>query len=125
MSFRLTEERILSEMAAVAKEHPDKIYRAPAEMLPWAGAATCFYVHESPDGQEAGCYIGTVLHRLGVPLEVLKEQETYSAGEVLNSLRIPGLTYETYTLIRTVQALQDEGENWGEAYRIAAGKLAG
>jgi hypothetical protein len=90
-------------------------------------ADSCFYVHKTPEGEAPGCIVGQLLHRLGVPLEVLKKREGRSAwavfyGDVLfdegqadSPVRLEG-DYLARK-IQLVQSAQDRGETWGEAVR--------
>ncbi len=84
------------------------------------GGKACFYVHEG----EPDCIVGRVLHRLGVPLDVLRANDlagnlSVSAGafSLEGSPVQPGR--EALTILATAQRLQDQGNTWGECLRVA------
>lgn len=108
MSYKnVTNEDLLRTLREVAAEQPEKVYKSPA-----GAGGSCFYVH----GNEPGCIVGHALHRLGVPLETLKEHESDAARAPLNDL-FPEVTEGAMDLVDSVQYLQDRGEPWGEAIK--------
>lgn len=118
--------KVLETLKAVASEHPDYVYAAPAEMT--AGRVlTCFYVHETDGDQDApGCLIGRVLHELGVPLASLSSYEgtgAYSvAALVLDITGQPDEIAGTIRALATAQDAQDNGATWGDALAEATRK---
>ncbi|MGW2919502.1 hypothetical protein ACWDBF_16765 [Streptomyces angustmyceticus] len=120
----ITKDTITAALREVVKESPDKVYEAPAHM-DREGNGLCFYVHTDTEGNTvgAGCIVGTVLHRLGVPLEALARVEGLSATGALQSLDINPDTHLGEEL-RKVQIRQDDGETWALAYRQVFGEEA-
>lgn len=94
----------------VAEKGEDYVYRRPSE------AHGARYVHVSLP--EPGCLIGHILHRFGVPLISLLEQEHLSVDRLLTSLRICADSRIVQWLLRA-QGLQDAGVQWGTALRHA------
>jgi hypothetical protein len=112
----LTDDQVLSTLRDVVAENPEKVYKAPDNMLVFGDDTSCFYVHKNEDGtEEAGCIVGTVLHRLGVSLADLKRVEGLSAVSALRAAEVKGLSYPTKSLLRYVQHNQDGGSSWGQA----------
>lgn len=115
----ITDEAILNMLKAVVEEKPDYVYSAPEYQE--EPDASCFYVHtdENQEPVSAGCLVGAVLHRLGVPLSMLALHETKHASRVTRSLGI-GLDRKTENTLNDVQDHQDSGATWGEAFIRAA-----
>ncbi|MFE2075215.1 hypothetical protein [Streptomyces misionensis] len=113
----------MSTLRDVVSENPEKVYKAPPAM-PGAEDGSCFYVHVDEDGQEEpGCIVGTVLHRLGVPLAELKEKEGLGSTAAVRGLALrPSLSLTTVGVLRDIQMRQDRGASWGEAYTGATGR---
>jgi hypothetical protein len=110
----ITDEQLMDTLRAVVAESPDKIYARP-EHMPALASTTCFYVHTDTDGapEAPGCIVGTVLNRLGVPLEVLAEHEGDAAHKVLTELGIG--SWRTQTALRYAQSRQDAEGTWTSA----------
>jgi hypothetical protein len=120
----LTEKNVTEAFKAILEDFgADYVYRK-------RGAAdSCFYVHQTPKGEVPGCIVGQLLHRLGVPLEVLKKREGRSAwaifygdalfdeGQADSPVRLEG-DYLARK-IQAVQSAQDRGDPWGYAVRNA------
>jgi hypothetical protein len=118
----LTEENVTDAFKAIIEEFgADYVYRKRGL------ADSCFYVHKTPEGEVPGCIVGQLLHRLGVPLEVLKKREGRSAwaifygdalfdeGEADSPVRVEG--DDLARKIQAVQSAQDHGKTWGEAVK--------
>ncbi|MFI5877556.1 hypothetical protein ACIBAH_35055 [Streptomyces sp. NPDC051445] len=117
MSYNLTDEQVMTALGNVVAENPDKVYKLPKRMEIFDGDTSCYYVHTKEDGsQEAGCIVGQVLHRLGVPLEDLKASEGWRSNHVIERLEIQGLSERVTELLRRIQIEQDKGWSWGRAY---------
>lgn len=118
-----TKKDILTTLKAVVKESPDTVYKAPWHMDP-ERTGTCFYVHVDVSGAPtgAGCVVGQVLHRLGVPLDTLRQVERLSASGALNALGQDGDSQLAVQLTE-VQFRQDQGATWEAAYTAVFGKL--
>ncbi|MFF5471025.1 hypothetical protein [Streptomyces achromogenes] len=110
---------------AVAEKGADYVYTTPdgkqgtPEYQP-----TCLYVH----GDKPGCIVGHALHRAGVSLSLLLEEEQDDASSVLRSLAQLGVL--SYTdgvsqLLYEAQQRQDHGTSWGEAVQQALAELEG
>ncbi|MDQ1016674.1 hypothetical protein [Streptomyces afghaniensis] len=114
MSIALTDEQVLSTLRDVAEESPEKVYEAPEHLRDEWGS--CYYVHRDEDGNEsAGCIVGTVLHRLGVPLAELRKAETYGADAAIPLIGVTGISASVSSFLRHVQRKQDRGQTWSNA----------
>jgi hypothetical protein len=104
----------------VVSERPEYTYSAPEYML---DGDFCFYVHQDQEGNNvgAGCGVGVVLHRLGVPLEELRKHEGKSALQILR-LVVDGASRKTARILDNFQGAQDQKMPWGEAYAKATGE---
>ncbi|MFB7027159.1 MULTISPECIES: hypothetical protein [unclassified Streptomyces] len=120
---QVTDEIALAALRDVVAERPEFVYSAPDHMKREEDGVTCFYVHSDEDGSPvaAGCAIGVVLHRLGVPLEVLAKEEGGGAYGVTWRF-LPHLSRETRTKFSDMQNYQDDGAPWGLAYARAMGE---
>lgn len=106
--------------AAVAERGEDFVYITPD--TDEESAPKCLYVHEATGGLECGCIVGWVLHRAGVPLELLRQYEGSHATDVLDRLwdiNVLAASLEAASLLHAVQGSQDDGSPWGEAVREA------
>lgn len=125
MSASLTDEKVISTLREVVAERPEYIYSCPTHMQedPAQADPSCFYVHTDEDGSpvSAGCAIGVVLHRLGVPLETLVKEEGARAYGVVQRL-FPNLSAKTYRRLGDMQQYQDDRVPWGLAYAKATGE---
>ncbi|WP_145500924.1 hypothetical protein [Streptomyces sp. CFMR 7] len=117
----ITDEGVLATLKAVAGERPNYVYEAPEYQKD--EETQCFYVHTDETGEpvSAGCLVGAVLHRMGVPLSMLALHETKHASAVTRSLGI-GLNRNTEIALNGVQDDQDSGATWGEALIRATGE---
>lgn len=119
---KVTDEVILSTLREVVAERPEYTYSAPDYMAEDEGGGRCFYVHKDENGNpvSAGCVIGVVLHRLGVPLEWMEQLEGHPASSLLGRL-LPHLSERTVLALGMVQGNQDNGNAWGLAYAKGTG----
>ncbi|WAB08813.1 hypothetical protein SEA_SUCCESS_26 [Streptomyces phage Success] len=120
---QVTDEIALTTLRDVVAERPGYTYSAPNHMKEDERDASCFYVHKDEDGSlvSAGCAIGVVLHRLGIPLEDLVKEEGCRAYGVVRRF-FPNLSQRTYTRFNDMQMSQDDGDPWGLAYAKATGE---
>lgn len=100
---------------AIEERGENYVYKSPTQ------GSSCLYVHHNGQGgSTAGCIVGWVLHKAGVPLEALTRCENHPAVAVLEALESEGegLRYEREAgvLLRRVQQWQDAGEPWGTAF---------
>ena len=75
--------------------------------------SACRYI--APDGS-AGCIVGQVLTKAGVPRELLSSKEGKSAALVLMAWEVTQIvdaTAEARELLSDMQTLQDHGVPWG------------
>ena len=122
--IQITEESFVSALrAAVAEKGEDYVYTNPdGREAGDDGEATCHYVH----GDQPGCLVGNVLHRLGVPLSVLELHEGGAAYEVMGRIRESGqLDFDLGVrgAAEMAQNRQDAGYSWGYAMEAALGEL--
>jgi hypothetical protein len=123
----VSDAQIIATLRDVVNEQPNKVYVSPEHMRPEdIEGDPCFYVHVDEKGENpaAGCLIGEVLHRCGVPLAVLGTFEFLGAGVVLPKVisgHKPGLLLDPISdVLATVQAAQDSGKTWREALAQAS-----
>ncbi|MFC4501729.1 MULTISPECIES: hypothetical protein [Streptomyces] len=116
-----TDAKVMETLRAVVSERPEYTYSAPEYMAGSGGA--CFYVHVDEDRSPvgAGCAVGVVLHRLGVPLKELMQHEGKTAIQMVREV-IEGVSRSTANKLRAFQFMQDGGVPWGEAYAKATGE---
>lgn len=112
-------DRVLATLEEVVAEKPDFVYVPPPASHP--DGPKCLYVAEG----KPSCGVGVVLHRLGVPLEVLAhlDYDDCGAGTAASGLD----DYENGCLVDTkaakllgeFQGQQDDGMPWQEALEWA------
>ncbi|MEV6419037.1 hypothetical protein [Streptomyces sp. NPDC051662] len=119
----ITDEDVLSTLRKVVAERPEYVYSAPEHMGATKDGSVCFYVHKDEDGTNvaAGCVIGVVLHRLGIPLDELEKQEGENARDALTRL-VPALSRWVKEDLNRMQMHQDNDVAWGLAHAMAVGE---
>lgn len=106
----VSEEAIYAATRAVVAESPDRIYVPPANRDVDKGM--CLYSH----GDVPGCLVGTVLHRLGVPLADFQGHEGQPAYAALRELvQVSGHRQRVGRFLDEIQEKQDVGLTWSEA----------
>lgn len=116
---RARAEELLRE--AVAERGADYIYsKSEGSDGPFS---SCLYVHKDAAGNpRPGCGVGVVLHKAGVTLGSLAEEEGLSAMQVLGSMRVKGILdadpFATELLL-VFQGWQDTGWPWGQALTLS------
>jgi hypothetical protein len=103
--IEVTTEQVYRTAREVVAEKPDYVYINPMGARAGDGA-NCYYVH----GNEPGCVVGAVLHRLGVPLEELARFE--STNGYIVSATLTNMEDRTASFLRKLQWYQDNGRNW-------------
>lgn len=113
--IKVTEAQVIETLRAVVAERPDHVYNAPDHMRSEDNGNECFYVHVDANGEspEAGCVVGVVLDRLGVPLDQLEGWEATGADTV--APMVLETTSDIVALLGHVQYRQDHGKTWSEA----------
>jgi hypothetical protein len=117
-------DEVVAEFAVIVAEDPKYIYQ------PSQAAGMCLYVHRTDSGfLEPGCLIGQWLHQSRrVPLAHLaREYEGDGVSEVLTGLIAEGLLpppkprdgVVVEEFLAVLQAHQDEGETWVDAFELA------
>lgn len=102
---------------AVEEKGPEHVY----DRGNLGGHGDCFYVHE--DGP--GCIVGNILHRLGVPLELMIADEGMKASALLTSLEYQGAIvcgFGVSNYLADLQNFQDHEVSWGDALRHVSNK---
>lgn len=120
----VTDEQVKEVLREVVSERPEYVYSAPEYMAPARiGGGTCFYVHNDEDGTpvSAGCVVGVVLQRLGVPLAAMAEREGEAALNMVPRL-LKNISPKMVNVLDSVQSYQDEKTPWGESYAKATGE---
>lgn len=113
MSIALTDKQVLTSLRSLVEENRDKVYQSPDV----SGLGLCYYVHQDDAGtKSAGCIVGNLLNRLGVPLEALEGAETQGAHAAMAVVGVTGVSYPIRMFLRTLQSYQDRGMSWGEAF---------
>lgn len=86
-----------------------------------AGTQVCVYVHEAGEEQVPGCIVAQVLHRHGVPMNVLSQYEGLGAvqlgdgGSLIRRGLQPLLTGAAGAVLSQAQWAQDSFRTWGVA----------
>jgi hypothetical protein len=122
-NVHITDETVLATLREIVSEKPEYVYSCPPHMGETEDSGSCYYVHTDEDGSyvSAGCAIGVVLNRLGVPLEELAANEGSTARAILTCLA-PQLSSRTKWRMNDMQMYQDHGDSWGLAYAKATGE---
>ncbi|MER6485724.1 hypothetical protein ABT264_19475 [Streptomyces virginiae] len=114
----VTTDEVMTTLRAVVAERPEYVYRKPSDVDNTWDA--CLYVHPAGGGREEeapGCVVGTVLHRLGVPLAELAMREGTAAYSVVHELLdVPD---EAQAALQYAQTQQDGGSTWSRALQAA------
>lgn len=121
MAYNITADQLIDTLKDVAAENPDTVYTPPAHMSGGLPSSTCYYVHTDPSDptlKTPGCIVGVALHRLGVPLDELQENEHEHAAAVIPRL-VPGMDSRGTDFAFEIQHQQDLKKPWGEARRYA------
>lgn len=110
----------MAAKAAVAKKGERHVYSNEGFSDSYSD---CLYVH----GDQPGCVVGDILHRLGVPLETLRESEGQLATELLGRLEasevIAKVPSNVKDYLQNLQLAQDYNHPWGEALKRAEEEL--
>lgn len=107
-----TYKQVVAATTSVVSKKPEYVYQNPT------GDERCLYVHPSASGPSCGCLVGTVLHDLGVSLEVLVGYEGADAWNVAVEL---GLSDQSKAFLYLLQGHQDNGVPWGQALELVLG----
>lgn len=123
MTIEIDRDTALRELRAVVEEYGEG-YRYVDEFGREGGedSAQCQYLH----GDEPGCIVGHVLHRLGVSADTLFAFDHASAGgdsQGIRTLASQGaltahglvLTLDALDALDFAQDAQDSGYTWGDA----------
>lgn len=127
----LTAERALTLLrAAAADRGPDSVYvnqhgERAGRATPDAAVTTyvdCTYVHGTGPTARPGCIVGEVLHRAGVPLDVLRTYEGSSIGTFGQDARLTD--EDAQEILQAAQREQDLGRTYGQALTAAEGRMS-
>ena len=79
----------------------------------------CANWHDANGEKVPGCIVGTILNRLGVPLDLMNKFDT--VGMVRDSIKRDDYIIElqAYKLLKVMQIAQDSGATWWSAVRVA------
>lgn len=131
--IELTMERVKELLAeAVAERGEDYVYALPnGTVVTKDNLDPCRYVHyENSQGPlpepVAGCIAGLVLHKAGLPLDVIEQYEGQYAGAAVRYLTKSGharVERGVDDLLTAVQRRQDAAQPWGLAVRHALADL--
>ena len=99
--IHITDTQVIDILTQIVSENPNFIYQPrPKQNNP--KVRSCTYVYNNqPD-----CLIGHVFYRLGVPIEILKQQEGNTVDEIMPNL-LTGMSGGLINLLNYVQQLQD------------------
>lgn len=100
----------------------DDVRRAGAELLDEfgrdhvyerVGGTACLYEYRG----EPSCFVGRIMHRLGVPVDVLAEWD-HDPIDLTDGAVLPGVALDDLARawLAAAQTWQDRGESWGAAY---------
>ena len=101
--------------AVVAEFGKDHVYTKPDH------SGVCVYVHGSAEELVPGCIVAQVLHRHGVPMNVLSQYEGLGALQLAGPKSLTGrgvkplLTEAAGTVLGNAQYVQDGLKPWGAA----------
>jgi hypothetical protein len=119
MRIKATEAQVMSTLRAVVAERPGYVYNAPEHMRTEDNGNECFYVHVDRHGgrPEAGCLIGAVLSRLGVPLAELAKWEHFGVSVMAGA--VVEASVDVVSVLAIAQDRQDNGATWAKALAAA------
>lgn len=110
MNERFTDEQVMTTLRDVVNERPDYVYEeVPCDE---ETVTDCLYVYNNAPS----CLVGHVMHRLGIPLDVLSEHEGESPNQFRPALSI---SYRAADALTKAQDVQDEGDAWADALEAA------
>jgi hypothetical protein len=121
---RITKEDVIREMRAVVDEYgADYLYESPCD------SNTCVYAWKVDGKITPSCIVGQVLHRLGLPDDVLNELDGACWSVIIQLREDHGWDFDSDAslALTTAQQIQDkavsdpgEGDwTWGAALRAA------
>lgn len=85
-----------------------------------AGGKKCLYVHRTDEGHlVGGCIVGQAALKVGVPIEKLREFDSYNEGAVGSAFTEFSISPEVLNWLTVVQQRQDNGNTWGSAVDTA------
>jgi hypothetical protein len=126
--IHLTYEMVRDELIKLAEERPDYVYEKV--LIPGTNVPQCAYIARTKDGLKPSCLIGHVFHRLGVPLELL-DNDDGAAFELITDLLNDGVVVfddnrrsDVSHLCGLAQMNQDAGVPWGLSVSNALGDIA-
>lgn len=116
-------DRVISDLelatavAAVVQEAGyDYVYER--KRSDYGSSPACLYVwNGKPD-----CFVGRVLHRLGLPLEELATFESLAAYAVCERV-VPGTTQAQREALTWAQNASDQGAAWGYVQQVFEQKM--
>lgn len=117
--------------AIIAEFGPSYVYNRQDEDTCEGSGNGCFYV---TDNDEPDCIVAKILHRHGVPIEVLKRWEGFNASDMgpegtgRRNVTCPTpalVTAEAVDFLGLLQCDQDRGVTWGNAYDYAKWAVTG
>ncbi|KPC89903.1 hypothetical protein ADL27_38470 [Streptomyces sp. NRRL F-6602] len=114
--IKVTADEVMSTLRAVVAERPDYVYARPEADN---RAAACLYVHHDDGTAKPGCLVGTVLHRLGVPLVELEKVEGEGAVSAVSTVATLEWHDAPSSALQAAQEVQDDGGTWAEALAAA------
>lgn len=110
----VSEARVMATLREVVAERPEYVYERDGQFASGdADGISCLYVHR--DGP--GCLVGTVLHRIGVPLDKLATWEGSGAYVVAGMTAYMPDTARN--ALARAQDAQDAGATWSAALAAA------
>jgi hypothetical protein len=122
--IEVSKAQVIEAVREVVGERPEYIYTNQLGEVAGQGFTRCYYVHTDKAGKRsAGCLVGAVLARLGVPLEAMQEAgNTTAAFEVVPQVIDLGNKADndfTVNYLAYLQREQDNGASWGYALASA------
>jgi hypothetical protein len=86
--------------------------------------ASCNYLHGEGDETVAGCIVGHVARRVGVPDRILRNEENNTSSSLVDAIHADAEVGLEFTdtashVLRMAQSAQDLGKTWGEALEAA------
>ena len=111
MSDTINVRELAMEVRRLAQEFPDRV-------------AACSYTRHEDDELVPNCIVGLAAYNLGISLDDLYRVNACGIRHLATDLRPEWLNIGEddsvhVTWLGSLQGAQDNGENWGEALRIA------
>lgn len=122
MAIELTYDSVLGAANLIVREKGYEYFYTPESGWRFDGMSCSNWKRDEYDEKVPDCIVGTILHRLGVPLESMLQ--CVSSGYLVEALAADGVIekvgQDVKDFLDMAQVLQDTGATWHSAVNGAA-----